>query len=551
MKKENYFLLSIFVLIFSLPSFGQKTVVVVEPDPGIEIGALNKAILAVDSLQRDNTIFELRRDGHYYLNGAISHIGYTLHIRTEDGAGSKAVIVPGLDELGESDRQFNPSGNLTLERVYVLGRDELGASNQQPINVLADNCRIIIDDCVMDYSAQSFVRTGSKDNKIYIKNSILRNCTKPDDPANGRIIDTRGNPNDTLWISQCTIYNSSATQLRSDGAKINFANFDHNTVFATAFAHNMALDYMLKVKITNNIFFNFLWRGNNTSHDAMFRADSISVARAGVLGYDDADRYFDLSNNNWYVDDTIAYIDTTYGPLEFKFYSWDTEQADTIWYKQMPRKNWFANDYLIENDPESTPDIIKFIESGQVDTSNLFREKLTFENPPPLNLDYWKFYAENGFNIRGMDTPQTWADENPLVLGEVQTGAFNFRYNTDSRSHTGADHGLPLGALRWWPEVAVSAKDIKLRNGVSAFPNPFDNQVTFQINAGESSVIKVQIYDMLGREMHSFNGTVNQGDNEINVNLGDLKQSGIFLYQIQFETRKGMKSISSGKIIKK
>ena len=553
--KKFYFLFFIGILILSIPAFGQKTVVVVEPDADINIGALNDAVAAVElNGDPDNTIFELRRDGLYLLNGTISHSGYTLHIRTEDGTGSKAVLQPAVDELGESSRQFNPSGNLTLERVYILGRDEEGNMDQQPINVLGDNSRIIIDDCVMDYSAQSLVRTGSSGNAIYIKNSILRNCLLPDNPSNGRVIDTRGNGNDTLWISNSTIYNNGATQLRSDGGATLYAKFDHNTVYQTSFNHNMALDYMKEAYITNNIFYNFLYRGSNKDHEPFFRCDSKAVGVVTALGYDDADRYFDVSNNNWYVDDTIGYIMDEYGPDDlYMFYDWDPDHQDTIWYREALRTNWFASDSILAlNEPAGILDMIPFIENGQVDTTGLFREELTFENPPPLNLDYWKFYTENAWSISGSNPPNPFADEDILVLGEVTTGAFNFRYNTDSRSYTAADGGLPLGASRWW-QPATSAEDIKLNknNAVRTFPNPFDSQVTFYIDSREASSVKIQVFDLLGKELHAVNKTVIKGNNQVIVNLDDISHSGVLLYKINFETKSGLKSISSGKLIKK
>ena len=84
--KKKYLSFFIGILILSVPAFGQKTVVVVEPDPGVEIGALNDAIAAAETAgTAGNTIFELRREGIYYLNGSIAHSGYTLHIRTEAG----------------------------------------------------------------------------------------------------------------------------------------------------------------------------------------------------------------------------------------------------------------------------------------------------------------------------------------------------------------------------------------------------------------------------------------------------------------------------------
>ena len=553
--KKKYLSFFIGILILSVPAFGQKTVVVVEPDPGVEIGALNDAIAAAETAgTAGNTIFELRRNGIYYLNGSIAHSGYTLHIRTEAGTGSKAVLQPSVDETGASDKHFKVSGDLILEQVYILGRDEIGGMVTQPIDVLGGNCRIIVDNCVMDYSSQSLVATHSADNAVFVKNSILRNCLRPPNPSNGRVIDTRGNGNDTIWISNSTIYNNGATQLRSDGGAILYAKFDHNTVFQTSFNHNMALDYMKEAHITNNIFYNFLYRGNNKDHDQFFRCDSIAVGIVTALGYDDSDRYFDVSNNNWYVDDTIGYIMDEYGPDSlYMFYDWDPNHLDTIWYREALRTNWFASDSILAlNEPAGIPDMVPFIANGQVDTTGLFREELTFENPPPLNLDYWKYYTENAWSISGMNPPNPFADENINVLGEVQTGAYNFRYNTDSRSYTAADDGLPLGASKWW-QPATSAKDIKLNknNAVRTFPNPFDSQVTFYIDSREASSVKIQIFDLLGKELHAVNKTVIQGNNQVIVNLDDMSHSGMLLYKINFETKSGLKSISSGKLIKK
>ena len=70
MKRKIYTLLLTVMLFFTLPLLGQKTVVVVQPDAGVDIGALNTAInTAADP---GNTIFELKRGGLYLLNGTIS-----------------------------------------------------------------------------------------------------------------------------------------------------------------------------------------------------------------------------------------------------------------------------------------------------------------------------------------------------------------------------------------------------------------------------------------------------------------------------------------------
>jgi hypothetical protein len=210
MKREFYFFIITGILFLSIPAFGQKTVVVVEPDEGIEIGALNSAISSASD--PGNTIFELKRGGIYYLNGTVSHSGYTLHIRAEEGPGHRPILQPAVDELGASPENiFTSGGSLILEGLYLYGIDELGGTPNRTIVVSGDGNTIITDDCYFDYSNQAFFRLTSANNKIFITNSILRNSIRPENPNNGRIIDTRGNPTDTLVIENCTMYNFSTS----------------------------------------------------------------------------------------------------------------------------------------------------------------------------------------------------------------------------------------------------------------------------------------------------------------------------------------------------
>jgi hypothetical protein len=311
----------------------------------------------------------------------------------------------------------------------------------------------------------------------------------------------------------------------------------------------MALDIIFNANITNNIFYNFLYRGNNKQHEAFFVVDSMFT----IGDKSDADRQFDLSNNNWYVQKEIGDIMDQYGPDTLYFFNdWDIAETDTIWYREALRKNWFASDSILDlNQPDGPPIMIHFIENGQVDTTGLFREELTFKNPPPLNLEYWKFFTENGWSISGTDPPNAFADEDPNVLGEVQTGAFDFSYNGNSRSATAADGGLPLGASKWVPFAPTSIMDVKSINGVRTYPNPFDSQVTFSIDSREASSMKIQVFDLLGKELHAEYKTINQGNNQVVINLEKISHPGVLLYKVYFESKSGMKSISSGKIIKK
>jgi hypothetical protein len=446
MKSNIYNLIFIGILFFSFPSFAQKTIVVVEPDAGIDIGALNAAISS--AADPGNTIFELRKGGLYLLNGTISHSGYTLHIRAEEGEGPRPVLQPAVDEQGNSGRHFT-SASLILEGLYLQGRSELGAIESQPIRVSEADSRIVIDDCFIDYSGQSIVRLNTTGNSVFITNSIIRNSLLPDNPANGRVLDTRGNPQDTLSVEFSTIYNNGARMIRPDGAEILHINFNHNTVYQVSFTQDFGLDITKDVKVTNNVFYNFAYRANNTTHSPFFSADSIGIGGS----YTDADRSFDFRNNNFYQQQELEDILEQFDPGgRYRFNSWDIDQQDTIWFEYVMRTNIFASQAILDTAVLTPkPILLHFIENGQADTTNIFSEMLTFDNAPPLNLDYWKFYVENDYEISGMNPPNPFADEDPDVLGEVAEGAYSFRYNGDSKSATAAEGGIPLGDPRWVP----------------------------------------------------------------------------------------------------
>jgi hypothetical protein len=561
MKKNFYFLLLLGILIFSIPVSGQKTVIVVQPDEGLNIGALNNAVAS--AADPGNTIFELVRGGHYLLNGAISHSGYTLHIKAQDGEGPRPVVQPAVDELGASANHFNPGGNLTLEGLYIQGKDELGAIENRQIIVSGDGNRIIVDDCIFDHSNQAFFRLTSSNNKIYIRNSILRNSFRPENPGNGRIVDTRSNPQDTISFENNTLYNNSSGMIiRFAGAFVKHVNFNHNTVFQSSFDFHFILDFSLEAIVTNNIFYNFSFIADPYIHvgdpyekhspNILFSIDSIYT----IGEYSDADRYFRIANNNWYNQQEFKEVITSYAPDDvlYRFAPDDTDHSDTIWYQYVPKEeiNFFANQKILDTATVyPDPVFLKFIQAGQADTTNNFSEQLNFSNPPPLILDYWTFYVQNSFLLGELNPPIPFADEDPNVVGEVETGAFDFAYNSGSRSATAADDGLPLGDQNWPLYTPVYSRAVKnQKNAILAYPNPFDQRVTFEIELKKTAKVKISFFDIMGREISSIQKQIDQGENSITV-VPQINNDGIYLYRIMVGYNDGENIVKIGRLIKK
>lgn len=547
MKKNLYMWFTIGAILIALPALSQKKVVVVEPDKGIEIGALNNAIK--NESDPGNTIFELKRGSLYLLNGTVSHSGYTLHIRAEEGEGTRPILQPAVDQLGNSGVHFTSGGSLILEGLHLFGFDELGSPKDRHVVVTGQNSRFIFEDMYHDYSNQSIIRLQTLNNYVSFNNSTFRNVTRPQNPSNGSIIDTRSNPQDTLIITNSTIYNTGTEILRLANAFVKYLNFDHNTMWATNLRWGFNINKIYKANVTNNLFYNAFYYCPDYGHNPVFGCDSIHQ----VGDYNDAGRYFNLTNNNWYIDPVIGEILDEYGKTNTRYDANDVDKTNPIPWRMVTRTNVFADQAILDTlTVTSPPDIIKFIKNGQVDTTNIFSEKLTFKNSPPLNLDYWQFYVENEFSISDKNPPTAYADEDPEKIEEVTTGAFDFSYNASSRSAKAAN-GLPLGDPRWMPYTPVYARQISSESTkrVITFPNPFIDQVTFELEAQKSSPMRLIIYNMLGKEVLTLKENLVTGKNQVTFNLGSVLKQGIYLFQVQAETVSGYDIISSGKIIRK
>jgi len=561
MKAKFYIWFFIGVLFLSIPAFGQKTVVVVQPDTGLNIGALNNAINS--AANPGNTIFELKRGGLYLLNGTVSHTGYTLHIRAEAGTGACPILQPGVDALGVSSYHFGAGASIILEGLYIYGLNELGAFVGNAINVTGTGNRTVINNCYLDYSNASFVYLSSINNRVFITNSICRNATQPANASNGRVIDARGNPQDTLVIKNSTIYNVSAKTISGPGY-VGYMDFSNNTSFRCNLTSVFALGGTVDCHINNNIFYDYCLRGaRNSPTHTLFTIDSIYTVGSKT----DADRHFDMRNNNWYQEPQyMEYIleytpkpgDTNYkDDMLYTFALSDTEKKDKIWYTEFCIRKHLFNQPIydtIVNNPYF-PDAVteKWVKSGQIDTANFISESLSFKNPPPFFADYWKFQIQNHWSIKGTNPPNAYADEDLTAMGEVKTGAFDFSYNTGSKSAKGGIGGLPLGDPRWTPFSTVSVEDIETNklNTVKTYPNPANQQITFEIKSEESTSVKIILSDLLGKQLMMVEKQLVSGNNSIFVDLKSISRTGIYLYQIQFESSNGKKSITSGKFVKK
>jgi len=70
-------------------------------------------------------------------------------------------------------------------------------------------------------------------------------------------------------------------------------------------------------------------------------------------------------------------------------------------------------------------------------------------------------------------------------------------------------------------------------------PNPFEFQTSIPFKLDKASEVTVQVFDILGNLIHSYNGLYPQGENTILVTAQDLNNiSGIYYYQLQVKGKR-------------
>ncbi|MBZ0266157.1 T9SS type A sorting domain-containing protein [bacterium] len=72
----------------------------------------------------------------------------------------------------------------------------------------------------------------------------------------------------------------------------------------------------------------------------------------------------------------------------------------------------------------------------------------------------------------------------------------------------------------------------------NAYPNPFNTSLTIPITLPENGMVTFKVYDMLGREVYSFDRHYNAGHHQILFDSKSGKSnfsSGMYILQVAFK----------------
>ena len=473
-------LLTCLVLFLSvLVVSAQEELLVIEPGP---VGTLNNAIARdtlSDGTRNPNRVYVLRRGIPYLLRATIEYSGWHLRIRAEEGTGPRPLIIYAPESGAQSvDQLFRIRGDLTLDGLHLSNRDLLTNYGDRIVRVSGDNVALHINNCLIDDVGQAALRVEGQKNKIYITNSIFSRLGRPFNPDNGRLIDNRGVPIDTLWIENTVVYNCTSRIYRNSGAgAINHVKLNQNTFYNSG-QHVFGLGPVKEMEVTDNLFFNGIFLGRDLE-------DELETPRYWIEADTlNGEALWTVSHNNFHLEQSI--IDAM--PL--------TDAAgDTVAFSQpLP------------------PNIVAAMEAAGLAATN-FSEALVFENPPLTPIQF--IVAAKSDTTAGSEIPaadpwdMTGISGDPVysLLGSPANAVprysitHSFAYPASAKSFTAGTREQALGANP--PNLTSSIRDLFVENNILYFPNPVRDELFIQ-NLDDSDIESVNIFNLYGQLMDRY-----------------------------------------------
>ncbi|MFQ5676768.1 MAG: T9SS type A sorting domain-containing protein, partial [bacterium] len=417
--------------------------------------------------------------------------------------------------------------------LYISGMDDLGnftSDSKNSIRAQKTGGRYVIDGCFLDYNQQSFVRMNADNQKLYIKDSIFRNCGELLDPGDSKMIDTRGRHQDTIFVQNSTFYSGTGRLIRSDRSPINYLEFDHLTT--VQFGDRIETEKVVDAKITNSLFVDMQFEGRVLSP-----GDPSDTLLAEIIDLDsleapeiraEEERHLTYSNNSFaFSPELLTYfngIDTLHTPVVFN----QVGQAMLDRFPNMVAENNISELPTFSDAPPIAPVVAYAQHRLETNRDNL--------NNPDMHQD------RNGTGVFSDD---------PSTFGPAPD-EFDFDYATSDASYSHAEGGFPLGDLNWFP--AKKAEWVDFMTSVDSeneqalptrftleqnYPNPFNPSTTIVYQLNTPATVKLTVYNVIGQKIRTLVKDQRQKAGDYSVqwdgrdDTGRMVASGLYMYRLE------------------
>ncbi len=346
---------------------------------------------------------------------------------------------------------------------------------------------------------QAAVRVDGEGQKLFFTNSILNRLGEPGNPNNGRFIDSRGNPIDSVWVENCVIYAVTSRIYRSANGALNVGIFNQNTFWGVG-QEGITFGESNELTFTNNIFAEPVFLGQTDS--SMTYAMTIDTFVSG-------EHLINVSYNNIFVSE------------EFEAALPDTRASGDSLYSV---KNTLFG-----------PNISAAIMEGASATTNI-SEVLEFADAPPVPIQFITADAAAADTSVLIDGAGDWdfSDLTPDPVYSAVGGQgidrfttfHDFSYPESAQSYTAGTNGQKLGADLTNLGTDVD-EDFFVTDNILFYPNPVKDELFIQ-NLDEVDLKSVYIYDVQGHPLRR------QDVNAMNIRfqMGKLPP-GIYMLSVE------------------
>lgn len=453
-----------------------------------------KRIIEGDSVNRKTSpdvTFVLRRNAVYFIGKTIRNNNFHLKLEAEEGPGPKPIIKVWNQEGGGYENSFNLWNNATFKNIRFYNGRLDGGYNNRSISIRAKNVRAVFDGVDVEFDRGALLSVEASGCTVDILNCKLGNSGhRKTVEGNGRLIDLRATPVDTLRIINNTTFNLTDRIIRNLSTEVKYFVYDHNTAFNTQGMHGaLPLGFTRKGIITNNIFFNVLMYGANPDRATEQRHPGklhhvITMERNDTINSDIVVR-----NNN---------ITWTQDVLDF----WSSLSTTFPKVKKPGEVTSFLN--------------VKMAEKGVDTTKCWFREALNFKNISPSLLPFMQVYYSSIPTAQRVYPENWWVDSFYIdaINRYVPMGPYyrmDASYGTTAQSYTAADGGYPLGDLNWYPtrkadwlKSAAAEKQKQVEKSIlmsNGYPNPFILNITFDYVISSPQKVEIGVYNLLNQKV--------------------------------------------------
>jgi hypothetical protein len=155
-------------------------------------------------------------------------------------------------------------------------------------------------------------------------------------------------------------------------------------------------------------------------------------------------------------------------------------------------------------------------------------------------------------NSRGFEVERSYTGENFEAIGFVKSTGSNkatknaYAY-TDKTVNAGKAVYYRLkqldmdGKYAYSPVVFIEATGTKASNSITAYPNPFSDNLNVELSASAAGAATLRIVDIAGKVLYSANHHMAAGSNTLNIDADSL-QSGVYFLSVEMNnTRQTIK----------